>query len=346
MSSSAADAACIVPRLPGVVVRPLDAARDFPGLADLVVATAASRGLEWAPTAEEMAHEWLTTPGFEPARDARVAELDGAIVGSVALDWRRRASGVVAHKLEVWSHPRVQGRGLGRALIAWGEARSLASIAEGTGGPADMPHVVDGIGHLGDLDSEHLAASLGYAPARYFFEMRRPLDAPIPDRPLPEGLEVRPVLPDQHRAIWAADCEAFEDHWDAAARSDEDFDGMFAHPSVDPGLWQVAWDGDEVAGSVMTWILAEENARLGVERAWLEHVSVRRPWRGRGLASALIVRTLRHLQGLGMEDAALGVDAANPTGALRLYESLGFRAVRTAILYRKPLWSPRPGTAG
>ena len=38
-----------------------------------------------------------------------------------------------------------------------------------------------------------------------------------------------------------------------------------------------------------------------------------------------------------MEVASLGVDAENPTGALGLYEGLGFRPVKRAMAYRKPM---------
>ena len=36
-----------------------------------------------------------------------------------------------------------------------------------------------------------------------------------------------------------------------------------------------------------------------------------------------------------MTEAALGVDAENITGALGVYEALGFRRARTAVSYRK-----------
>ena len=68
--------------------------------------------------------------------------------------------------------------------------------------------------------------------------------------------------------------------------------------------------------------------------------SARRPWRRRGLARALIARSLRLLQELGMEEAALGVDAENPNSALRLYESMGFRTVKQHGTYRKALEFP------
>ena len=99
----------------------------------------------------------------------------------------------------------------------------------------------------------------------------------------------------------------------------------------------MAWDGDEVAGVVQNWIWPEENAHLGVARGWLEHISVRRPWRRRGLARAITAEALRRLAAAGMTDAMLGVDADNPTGALGLYEGLGFDVEQRSQIYRLPL---------
>jgi ribosomal protein S18 acetylase RimI-like enzyme len=87
----------------------------------------------------------------------------------------------------------------------------------------------------------------------------------------------------------------------------------------------------------MNFVWPEENEELGVARGWLEHISVRRPWRKRGLAGALIADSLQALKARGLTEGALGVDAENPSGALRLYESLGFRRHQTGIAFRKDL---------
>ena len=181
------------------------------------------------------------------------------------------------------------------------------------------------------------AEAAGYVAVRYGFVMRRPLDQPIADAPLPPGIEVRPVAPNQLRAIWEADTEAFRDHHEAAVRDEADFERFVGHPDVDPSLWQVAWAGNDVAGSVINAIYRDENAKAGIDLGWLDHVSVRRPWRGRGLAGALIARSLVVLRDRGMAVAALGVDAENPTGALGVYERSGFRPHQTWITYQKPV---------
>jgi ribosomal protein S18 acetylase RimI-like enzyme len=101
--------------------------------------------------------------------------------------------------------------------------------------------------------------------------------------------------------------------------------------------WSVAWDGDQIAGVVENWIWSEENEELGVRRGWLERISVRRPWRRRGLARAITAESLRRLRAAGMDEGMLGVDSENANGALGLYEGLGFEIHSRAAAYRRPL---------
>jgi mycothiol synthase len=317
-------------------VRAFDPGRDFPAASELICACHAHDGVDWYPTAEELIHDYTNLQDFDPASDMLVAEGDGGLAGLVAVDWRTRVE-LVSHLVNLWVLPERRRQGLGTRLLTWAEERSAALAAAGSAGPSDWPHVIGGWAESNIEGPAQLAASRGYQPYRYGFEMLRPTAAPLADHPLPDGLEIRPVDPSQYRAIWDADVEAFRDHFEPATRNESDFQRTFTALELDTSLWQVAWDGDVVAGSVMTSVFVEENVKLGVQRAWLDHVSIRRPWRRRGLASALIASTIRILRGRGLEQAALGVDAANPTGALRLYERLGFVRAKTIVGYRKSL---------
>jgi ribosomal protein S18 acetylase RimI-like enzyme len=145
------------------------------------------------------------------------------------------------------------------------------------------------------------------------------------------------VIPADHRTIFEAEDEAFRDHWGHRAPTDGDFKQVFSMPELDTSMWQVAWDDDEVAGVVQAWIWPSENEKLGVARGWLEKISVRRPWRRRGLARALTARGLAALRDRGMTDAMLGVDADNPTGALGLYVDLGFEVDQRSTTFRRPI---------
>lgn len=321
------------PPIAGLRFRPFNPATDVARLSELIIASNLPDEVDYMPSEEVLRHELEHKAAFDPARDIVLAEIDGRLVGAVEVEGKVR-DGTVVHYTSGWVNPTDRRRGIGRALQRWAERRA-GEIKDAWHG--DEPHA---IGAWPDDTQVGLVALLeaeGYAVVRYGFMMLRPLAEPLPEAPLPEGLELRPVVEADHRRIWEADVEAFRDHWEAAERTEEDFAGWFTEPGLDTSLWRVAWDRDEVAGSVMTMIWRDENERLGVSRGWLEHVSVRRPWRRRGLAAALMVDAMRGLAERGIAEAALGVDAENTTGALRLYESLGFRRHRTGINYRKPI---------
>jgi mycothiol synthase len=319
------------PPIPGLRFRPFHVDRDVAALAELIAASNVADQVDYAPTPEGLRVDLEHRPNIDLARDILLCEIDGRLVAAIDHGVRERTS-AVTHHLECWVRPDQRRRGIGRALLRWGEARARDVAATWSG---DTPHAAVGWPDEHVTGAVKLFESEGYEIVRYGFLMVRPLDEPIRDAPLPSGLEIRPVREEDHRRIWDADVEAFRDHWEAAVRTEEDYTAWFATPELDTSLWRVAWDGDEVAGSVMNFVFPEENERLGVARGWLQHVSVRRPWRRRGLAAALIAESLRALRDRGLAEAALGVDAENTTGALRLYESLGFRRHRTGVSFRK-----------
>ena len=99
----------------------------------------------------------------------------------------------------------------------------------------------------------------------------------------------------------------------------------------------VVLDGEEVAGVSFNTVSPEEIARQGINQGWVAELGVRRPWRKRGVATALLCESMRAFKRAGLDFATLGVDTENPTGALRLYESVGFRPVRRFIVFSKPV---------
>ena len=274
------------------------------------------------------------TATFDARRDSVVGELDGRVVAAGAVEWVDTRDGEY-REYRFWGavDPELRGRGIGTALLAQHERRARELVGEQR---PDRPTVLGTFVPLG-RSGEALLRAAGFDAVRWFFEMVRPhLDA-IELAPMPDGLELRRVTPDQHPAIWRANREAFRDHWGGADESTEAMERLLADPDTDPALWLIAWDGDEVAGGIWNEIYPEENAELGIQRGWLGSVFTRRPWRGRGLARALIGRSLELLRDRGMTSAGLGVDADNPNGALGLYEAAGFVTHDRAVAMRRPL---------
>ena len=166
--------------------------------------------------------------------------------------------------------------------------------------------------------------------------MRRPDLDDLPEVPLPAGFEIRPVGRERAalRRVFDADAEAFRDHFGWSEASDARFAEFLEEPDLDPDLWVIAFAGDEIAGGILNGIHADP---AGERSGWLDSVFTRRPWRRRGLARALVARSLARLREAGMTAASLGVDLANPNQALGLYESFGFVTVSSSTAYRKPL---------
>ena len=194
----------------------------------------------------------------------------------------------------------------------------------------------------GDLAPERDACSSsgGYVPVRHDFVMVRPTLDDLPDAPLPEGLEIRQVRPEHLPAIWAAHIEAHARRvgLHRAGRGATTSSSCTDPVTSDATLWRVAWDGDEVAGpGPQLHQCRGERAPRRRLRGYTEFISVRRPWRRRGLARALIAASFPLLRARGMTEATLGVDTENPSGALRVYERCGFAAVSRDTTYRKPL---------
>lgn len=141
-----------------------------------------------------------------------------------------------------------------------------------------------------------------FAHLRNCIEMVCRVDAPRPEAPLPPGLEVRPVAPEQYRAVWDAKEEARQDHWGYGPTTDSDFARWIEIRAFTPHLWKVAWDGDQVAGMVLNRLDVEENAQYHRQRGYAKEVFVRRPWRRRGLARSLLVQSIEMFKVMGMEE--------------------------------------------
>jgi GNAT superfamily N-acetyltransferase len=231
-------------------------------------------------------------------------------------------------------HPDWRRKGLGTAVLRYNEKR-LREIAREQKHSQNIPRFFESWSGNTTPGSTALLEKEGYSPERYFFEMVRPIDLPLPEAPLPDGLDIRPFHQSHNRAVFEAADEAFSDHWGYSESTEEDYRRFTDDPSRKPHLWKIAWDGDQVAGMVRNVIFEEENIQYNRKRGWTEDICVRRPWRRQGLATSLIVQSIHMFREMGYDDTALGVDTKNPSGALGLYEKLGYEKSKTWIAYRK-----------
>ncbi len=125
--------------------------------------------------------------------------------------------------------------------------------------------------------------------------------------------------------------EAFQDHWEHHGRGfDEWWNRHRANPNFDPTLWFLVRDGDEIVA-----VCRNEANRNG--GGYVGALGVRRPWRGKGYAKALLLYTFREFYARGMPRVTLGVDAENPTGATHLYERVGMHVEAENVVFEKPV---------
>jgi GNAT superfamily N-acetyltransferase len=328
------------PQIPGLVFRGFRGESDYPNILTSINGSKAADGIERSDTLEDIVRNYSHLHNCDPYRDMIFVEIDGSVVGYGRVWWELNGDGEwlgfqLAFLLPAWRR-----KGIGRAMLRHNERRLRAIsdqlLAEGAI-PAATPRYFDGEIADTEVNKEALFKSEGYAPVRYAFSMVRDLSAPVVVTPLPAGLEVRLVPPDRYRTVWDAGQEAFRDHWSYVPEPEEEYQKWTKSAEFDPRLWQVAWDGDQVAGMVLNFVNARENAEYNRKRGYTEGISVRRPWRKRGLARALLTRSLQMFKEMGMTEAALGVDAQNLSGALNLYESVGFHVVKRHTVYRKGL---------
>jgi mycothiol synthase len=296
-----------------------------------------AEGGDQRTSTEEMVN-FLAHPDehFDSSRDVVMVEHDGSVVAYGWQEWVDTTDGLREHRLRGFVHPAWTRRGIGTQLLRWQEARARETAAQFT---TDKPLFYGTWVDENRVGKRALLLKEGYGETRWFFDMRRDDLDQVDVPPMPEGLEVRLVGTDRD-SLWklfSADAEAFQDHWGGFNFNEAVYDELVGDPNFNPALYVVAWDGDEIAGAVINALPLNENKTLGRRRGWLESVFVRRPWRRRGLAAALVARSLVVLRDVGMDHAMLGVDADNPTGALGVYKRAGFKVVKRSAAFRKPM---------
>jgi mycothiol synthase len=322
--------------LSAVTFRTFRGAADYAPFAEIGRRCNVVDGVEYVQTTADIANEYSHLTNTDMERDIIVAEVEGAPVAYQRTTWKVEDDGTHLYWLYGCVDPDWQGRGLGRALLSRGEAR-LREVAAGH--PADAPKFFTVYAPRRRVRKIALFEKEGYSAVRHSFDMERSLAGSLPEAPLPAGLALRPVRPEDLRAIWDANEEAFRDHWGFTPQSEAAFEGWRSDPRFDHRLWQVAWDtaSGQVAGVAINVINPALNAEFGRELGTVEELSVRRPWRGRGLGRALLAHSLGALQARGMTVAAIGVDSENATGALQLYTGVGFQTVTGSVILRKAL---------
>lgn len=325
---------------PGLTFRPLQGEDDYALMHSIVTASDRADQVNEDTTLEDIKRWCIPSNRFDLDRDLLIATIrneegEPTVVGFSRLTWYTGAEETRLYDQTSFLHPHWRRQGLWSAMVRQNEKRMCEVAAN---------HLEYSRRFFQGWATETQVAWIsvlkdeGYQAVRHFNNMLYRLDE-IPDRDLPPGLEIRPVMPNHFRSIWEAQKEVVSPLFENVSENwtEDKYEKWLNNPSHTPQLWQVAWDGDQVAGMVLDRISADENQALGRKRGYTEHVFVRQPWRNRGLASALLVKSLQVLKDQGMEEAELGVDTENESGAYGFYQRMGYKTFSTDIWFRKPL---------
>ena len=287
---------------------------DAPAINELI--TAADIAVQgWTESSERELLGWWRMIDLE--QNSWVLHEDGGV----------RAYGVVfAHgetvELDGFVHPDHQRRGLGSWLVARAEER-----ARELGRPRLHAYSL-----AGDARAHALFEQCGMRELRRFYRMVIELEGPQVSPEWPDGLRIETFELDDAEAFHTAMGEAFEDEWGFVAMPFEEWREMrlVKDPDFDPTLWFLVRDGDEIAA-----VMRNEPDRSGA--GFVGALGVRKPWRKRGLALALLQHAFAEFYRRGKRRVALGVDSENPSGATRLYERAGMHVAFEVVTYGKEL---------
>jgi mycothiol synthase len=322
------------PAIDGLKLRGFAGKSDFPLMLNIIEKESKVDKDENAITLRDIQHDYAHLTNSDPEKDMIFAEINGdAVAYSRVENWQEKDPNDRIYSFFIHILPDWRNQDIEEALIHWCERR-LEKIAQEH--PQDSKRYFQTYNNAHKTAHNEILLSQGYEAARFSIEMSRLLDE-IPEAELPDGIEVHPVRDEDTCKIWRASVEAFRDHWGFSEPKDEDYISYKGSKYFQPDLWQVAWDGDEVVSSVMNYIEHDYNQKYHRKRGWTENISTRREWRRRGIARALIVRSMRMHKAKGMTEVALGVDTNNPNGALKLYQRLGYEKEKTHITYRKAM---------
>ncbi|GHO76290.1 putative acetyltransferase, GNAT [Ktedonobacter sp. SOSP1-85] len=310
----------------GISVRPasLD---DIQALVALFEARDRELGIEPERTAENLKRDF-TKPHVDLQRDSLVALTSmGELVSYAWVEDQQHVH--IFMNLETRADYRESG--LADAMLEWAETRAREYIAQA---PEGLRVTLRNGCDVHYVSRRHLLERHGFQVVRHFYDMKIELAEPLRQPVWPDGIRVQNTQPGMERAIFEANNEAFRDHWGFVENSFENWSHYALDPhTFDPTLWFLAMDGEEIAGFAIC-------GKEGDDKGWVYDLAVRRPWRRKGIAQALLHEAFNAFYQRGIHNVLLGVDASSLTGALRVYERVGMHAVREFLAYRKEL---RPG---
>jgi mycothiol synthase len=292
----------------GYIVRQ-PAERDSKPIADVVVAGDVADFGEPDFTEDDLIDDW-SRPRFTLETDAWVLSgPTGRIVG-YAFVWEAQPG--VDIEGDAFVLPEYSGRGLGSLLLDLMEHRAREL---GTGSTVTLGMYASHVNSAKRLLLERRGFVSLHTVLRFKIDLANRTAEPGDP---PEGITLRQYEPPDSDAVRDTMMEAFEGHKRYTPRRlDEWLDLRLRHPAFDPQLWRVAEYEGEIVGATLVYDVGDTG--------YLSNVGIKRAWRGKGVAQALVADAFVALRERGQMRVLVSVDADAAPAAIRLYEEAGMR---------------------
>ncbi len=267
---------------------------------------------------EDLRQQWHD-PEFSLAKHSRVVvSSDDQLVGYAEI----RPYHPTRFSTQLYLTPTPSSSEIGRQLLVSLEA----NLADGT----QLIAQVSGR----NSQNQQIFTEAGYERSLTFLIMEIEMQEPPPAAVWPEGIEVRPFLPNQD--------EQATYETDEAASLDKGYSNPLTFAAwskrmslnserFDPTLWFLACHEEEVVGVCLNFYLPERDCGL------IDHLGVRRNWRGHGIGLALLQHSFGAFYKRGVKKVQLSVDSGSLTNVPRLYEKAGMETVQTYHIYSKTI---------
>lgn len=304
-----------------------------PAWADLYTAILVADADDDIMGEDDLADEFAD-PNTDFARGS-MAVYDGAAMVAYCVVYRRATVGPVHEMRQSGGvHPDYRNLGVGSHLIEWSEQAALELHNERFG---DRSVALAGSTLAKNISAGALLADHGYLPSRWFHQMTRNLSADIPALATPDGVVIVGFADERSADALLVRNESFRDHWAPSDMTPQSWAFHLGIRAFRPEYSFIAYLNGAPAGLVMAHEYEAYNKAKGIRDLYIPQVGTRRAVRKRGIASALLATTLTAAKADEFDTATLDVDADSLTGAVGLYERLGFVVRDTKIVHRKLL---------
>ena len=299
-------------------------------------AISASIGVKERIGREIVLLEWQE-PGFD-LLDASIAyvDCDGVLAGFGT--FRATAEKPVRPGVHWGVHPAYLGSKLERELLAWADAKAGQVIPRC---PSEARISLQSGARQGHVFAESALQAAGYSVCRSFYDMEIKLTERPSPPPWPEGIVTRPYCHETDLPVLVDVVrDAFSDHFGFIEESFEKDLELFRHwldndPYFAPEL--VIFPVDSATGQVVGCLFGLTRDFRDPEAGYIDTVGVRRGYRRRGLATAMLQHSFAAFWDRDKRLVHLDVDGQSLTNAVALYERVGMYVYQRYNVYEKVL---------